>query len=73
MVLGRVKWFDPQKGFGFIAVDEPAGGEDVFVGSISLREAGITELREGDRVLFLIERDGKGRTRAADIQLQARA
>ncbi len=55
---GVVKWFDNQKGFGFIARD--AGGGDVFVHYSALTGDGYRSLAEGDRVEFSIEQNQKG-------------
>ena len=54
---GTVKWFDPQKGYGFIARD--AGG-DVFVHFSAIEGEGIRNLREGERVEFGVEENPKG-------------
>jgi|HigsolmetaAR202D_1030399.scaffolds.fasta_scaffold00579_10 Cold shock proteins len=45
---GSVRWFNPDKGFGFIQVDD--GGSDVFVHISVIRRSGLADLREGDRV-----------------------
>jgi cold shock protein len=47
---GRVKWFDPSKGFGFIQPDD--GGDDVFVHIKAVQMAGYTALVEGVRIGF---------------------
>ena len=55
MTTGTVKWFNPQKGFGFIA---PEGSDqDIFVHITALQEAGIDRLDEGDKVEFEIVED----------------
>ena len=56
-VTGTVKWFNGQKGFGFIARD---GGEDVFVHYSAIEGQGFRNLEEGDRVEFSIEQGQKG-------------
>lgn len=56
MPTGKVKWFNPDKGFGFLSGDE---GEDVFVHRDALPE-GITELKPGQRVEFGIVQGRKG-------------
>lgn len=54
---GTVKWFNPEKGFGFIAVD---GGDDVFVHFSSIKSSGYKSLDEGQRVSFDIEKGQRG-------------
>ena len=50
MPNGKVKWFNPQKGYGFIEPED--GGKDVFVHISALEAAGIGNLNEGDSVMF---------------------
>jgi CspA family cold shock protein len=57
MVSGTVKWFNDQKGFGFIQQDE---GGDVFVHHSAIDMAGFKSLAEGDRVSFEVEQGQKG-------------
>ena len=64
---GTVKWYNPEKGFGFIAAD--GGEKDVFVHATALEFAGISNLAEGDKVSFVLEDDKKGRgKKAAQIE-----
>ena len=63
-VTGTVKWFNGQKGYGFIARD---GGEDVFVHYSATQGEGFRNLEEGDRVEFSIEQGQKGPA-AADVR-----
>jgi CspA family cold shock protein len=56
-VLGTVKWFNTEKGYGFIEPDE---GEDVFVHYSEIQEEGFKNLEEGDRVSFEIQEGSKG-------------
>lgn len=57
MAEGIVKWFNDQKGFGFI---EQANGPDVFVHHSGINSSGFRSLNEGDRVKFDIEKGAKG-------------
>jgi CspA family cold shock protein len=56
-IIGTVKWFNANKGFGFIEQPE---GEDVFVHYSALQSDGYRSLDEGQRVEFSIERGPKG-------------
>ena len=58
MATGVVKWFNAEKGYGFISVD--GGGPDVFVHFSSIEGAGHKSLDEGQRVSFDIEQGQKG-------------
>ena len=58
MATGAVKWFNATKGYGFIAPDE--GGKDVFVHISAVKEAGMADLQEGQKVSYdLVEQRGK--------------
>jgi CspA family cold shock protein len=63
-LTGTVKWFNGNKGYGFIARD---GGEDVFVHYSAIQGEGFRNLDEGDRVEFVIEQGQKGPA-AADVR-----
>ncbi|MDQ0223887.1 cold-shock protein [Metabacillus niabensis] len=64
MAQGRVKWFNSEKGFGFIEVE---GGEDVFVHFSSIQGEGYKSLEEGQEVSFDIEQGNRG-PQAANVQ-----
>jgi CspA family cold shock protein len=55
---GRVKWFDPQKGYGFITL--PDGKQDIFVHIKELRKSGIVLLNDGLQVSFAAVKGPKG-------------
>jgi CspA family cold shock protein len=58
MQTGKIKWFNDQKGFGFIADDN--GGEDVFVHFSAVEKDGFKTLKEGQAVEYAAESSGKG-------------
>ena len=58
MAQGTVKWFNAQKGFGFISPDD--GGADVFVHFSAIESDGYRELRENQRVEFNVKDGDKG-------------
>ena len=67
MTTGTVKWFNGQKGFGFIQPED--GGADVFVHISAVERAGMSSLNEGQKVSFELERDRKsGKTAAGQLQ-----
>jgi cold shock protein len=67
MAEGVVKWFNGQKGFGFIQPTE--GGQDVFVHISAVERAGMTDLREGQKVTYELMKDRRTGKVSAD-QLQ---
>ena len=68
MQIGTVKWFNSQKGFGFIQPDE--GGGDVFVHISAVERAGLSSLNEGQKLSFELERDKRsGKSSAGQLQL----
>jgi cold shock protein len=67
MTPGTVKFYNTQKGYGFIAPD--GGGNDVFVHASALERAGIRTLNEGEKVQFDTELDRRsGKTAVANIK-----
>jgi len=67
METGTVKWFNGQKGYGFIQPD--AGGADVFVHISAVERAGLGSLQEGQKVSYELERDRRsGKTAASQLQ-----
>ncbi|MDB5651592.1 MAG: cold-shock protein [Hyphomicrobiales bacterium] len=64
MATGTVKWFNPEKGFGFIAPD--GGGSDAFVHISAVERSGIGNLREGQKVEFELVSDRKSGKMSAD-------
>ena len=68
MSTGTVKWFNGQKGFGFITPDE--GGPDVFVHISAVERAGLRTLNEGDKITFELESDRRsGKMAASNLQV----
>ena len=65
MAQGTVKWFNSEKGYGFIATD---GGPDVFVHYSAIAMDGFKTLMEGDRVEFEVQAGRDGRSQAANVQ-----
>ncbi|AEM88863.1 cold-shock protein [Streptomyces violaceusniger] len=65
MATGTVKWFNAEKGFGFIAQSE--GGPDVFVHYSAINSRGFRELNEGERVTFEVQQGQKG-PQAANVE-----
>ena len=64
MTTGTVKWFNGQKGFGFIQPD--GGGKDVFVHISAVERAGMQTLNEGQKVSFEVVADRRTGKSAAD-------
>lgn len=56
---GTIKFFNPDKGYGFIKPDD--GGRDIFLHITAVEQAGLTTLNEGQKVSFDIEADKKGK------------
>jgi cold shock protein len=66
MSQGTVKWFNAQKGYGFIQPDD--GSKDVFVHISAVERAGLGSLNEGQKVSFDIERGQQGKLAAANLK-----
>lgn len=66
MTTGTVKFFNENKGYGFIAPDE--GGADAFVHISSLERSGMRTLRENQRVSYDLEQDRRGKMAAVNIR-----
>ena len=66
MATGTVKWFNPQKGYGFIQPSD--GSKDVFVHVSAVERAGLATLQEGQRLSFDLEPGQRGKTSAVNLQ-----
>jgi CspA family cold shock protein len=67
MATGTVKWFNSQKGYGFIQPDQ--GGKDVFVHISAVERSQLGSLSEGQKIAFELQRDRKtGRESAVDLR-----
>jgi CspA family cold shock protein len=62
---GTVKWFNPQKGYGFITPDD--GGKDVFVHVSAVEAAGMRSLDEGQKLEFELQ-ENRGKEAAGDLK-----
>ena len=69
MSQGTVKWFNSEKGYGFIANDE--GGEDVFVHYSAIQSDGYKSLKEGQKVSFETEADPKNPHKLRAVNVSA--
>ncbi len=68
MATGTVKWFNAEKGYGFI---EPAdGGKDAFVHISAVERAGLSTLREGQKVSFELVEGRNGRSSAENLEVE---
>lgn len=67
MAKGTVKWFNTQKGYGFINPDDE--GADVFVHITAVQNSGMTELAEGQRVAYELAEQRNGRVAAVDLSI----
>lgn len=69
MSTGAVKWFNAEKGFGFISNDE--GGEDVFVHFSAINTDGFKTLAEGQKVSFDVEQDPRNSDKLRAVNVSA--
>jgi CspA family cold shock protein len=67
MATGSVKWFNVQKGFGFIQPN--GGGKDVFVHISAVERAGLSTLNEGQHLEFELE-ESRGKTSAVNLKVK---
>ena len=67
MANGTVKWFNPTKGFGFIAPQ--SGGKDIFVHISAVERAGLTGLADDQKVSYDVESGRDGRESATNLAL----
>lgn len=67
MTTGTVKWFNGQKGYGFIQPDD--GSKDVFVHISAVESAGMRTLNEGQKLSFDLEQGRQGKTSAINLKL----
>lgn len=65
MPTGTVKWFNPEKGFGFI--EPQGGGKDVFVHITAVQAAGLTGLNEGQKVSYDVVTE-RGKQAASNLK-----
>jgi cold shock protein len=68
MATGTVKWFNTQKGYGFIQPDD--GGKDVFVHISAVERAGMMSLNEGQKVSYELEKGRNGKYAAVNLQAE---
>ena len=67
MATGTVKWFNDDKGYGFIKPD--AGGSDVFVHISAVQHAGLTGLKDDQKVSYELETGRNGKEAATNLEL----
>jgi CspA family cold shock protein len=66
MSIGTVKWFNAQKGYGFIQPED--GSKDVFVHVSAVERSGLGSLHEGQKVSFEVQRGQQGKSSAVNLQ-----
>jgi len=69
MATGKVKWFNPAKGFGFIQPDE--AGPDVFIHISAVEAAGLNNLNEGQAVSYDVAPNNRGKESAVNLKIAA--
>ncbi len=67
MAKGKVKWFNPEKGYGFIQPEE--GGKDVFVHVSALQEAGLQTLQDDQPIEYDMVQGNDGRESAGNLKV----
>lgn len=68
-IVGTVKFFNTDKGYGFITPD--TGGQDAFVHISAVERAGLATLNQNQRVSYELETDRRGKTSAVNLEAQA--
>jgi len=68
MASGTVKWFNAQKGYGFIQPDD--GSKDVFVHISAVERAGLSFLNENQKLSYALERGQQGKTSAVNLRTE---
>ncbi len=66
MAIGTVKWFNAQKGYGFIQPDD--GSKDVFVHISAVERANLGSLQEGQKISYELERGQQGKSSAVNLR-----
>lgn len=67
MAVGTVKWFNPNKGYGFVQPED--GSKDVFIHISAVERAGLTTLNEGQKVSYELATN-KGKTSAVNLKIE---
>ncbi|HUZ62889.1 MAG TPA: cold-shock protein [Acetobacteraceae bacterium] len=65
MAVGTVKWFNTQKGYGFIQPDD--GGKDVFVHATAVERSTLRQLNEGQKIRYDLEQGQQGKVSAVNL------
>ncbi len=68
MASGTVKWFNAQKGYGFIQPDD--GSKDVFVHISAVERAGLSSLNENQKLTYELEQGQQGKTSAVNLRAE---